>query len=107
MLQFLFTILSIVGDAPMLLEPIKDVTVVVPNDAILECDIDVGEPEAEIKWSVTFNLLLFLLLFLQCNFIVIGNIYLINVVISIVFIIISISIIITSFFFYRSLSSSI
>ena len=33
-----------------MLEGLQDVTVVAPNDAILECDIDVGEPEAEIKW---------------------------------------------------------
>ena len=38
----------------MLLEPLKDTVVVAPNDAILECDIDVGEPESEIKWSVIF-----------------------------------------------------
>ena len=43
-----------VGDAPMLLEPLKDTIVVAPNDAILECDIHVGEPESEIKWSVIF-----------------------------------------------------
>ncbi|KAK7507540.1 hypothetical protein BaRGS_00001475, partial [Batillaria attramentaria] len=40
----------IVGEPPMLREPLKDLTVVAPGDAILECDIDVGEPEAEIKW---------------------------------------------------------
>lgn len=28
----------------------QDLTVVEPNDAILECDIDAGEPEAEITW---------------------------------------------------------
>ena len=42
--------LSSVGDPPVLLMPLEDLTVVAPNDAILECDIDVGEPEAEIKW---------------------------------------------------------
>ncbi|KAH9498303.1 hypothetical protein Btru_006488 [Bulinus truncatus] len=41
---------SIVGVAPILLEPLQDIAVVAPNDAILECDIDVGEPEAEIRW---------------------------------------------------------
>ena len=39
-----------VGEPPMLLEPLQDTTVIAPGDAILECDIDVGEPEAEIKW---------------------------------------------------------
>lgn len=39
-----------VGVAPVLLEPLQDIAVVAPNDAILECDIDMGEPEAEIKW---------------------------------------------------------
>ena len=43
----------------MLLEPLKDTIVVAPNDAILECDIDVGEPESEIKWSVIFQMLIY------------------------------------------------
>ena len=38
------------GTAPKLLEGIEDLTVVAPKDAILECDLDLGEPEAEIKW---------------------------------------------------------
>ncbi|GFS00827.1 titin [Elysia marginata] len=40
----------VTGEPPVLLEPLQDIAVVAPNDAILECDIDVGEPEAEIKW---------------------------------------------------------
>lgn len=39
-----------VGEPPLLLEPLLDITIVSPKDAILECDMDVGEPEAEIKW---------------------------------------------------------
>lgn len=39
-----------VGVPPKILEPLNDVTVVAPNDAILECDLDLGEPESEIKW---------------------------------------------------------
>ncbi|GFO38541.1 titin, partial [Plakobranchus ocellatus] len=38
------------GVPPVLLEPLQDIAVIAPKDAILECDIDVGEPEAEIKW---------------------------------------------------------
>jgi len=40
------------GVPPMILEPLSDVTVIAPNDAVLECDLDLGEPEAEIKWWV-------------------------------------------------------
>ena len=39
-----------VGVPPQILEPLSDSVVTAPKDAILECDIDVGEPEAEIKW---------------------------------------------------------
>ena len=41
-----------VGVPPQILEPLSDTVVKAPKDAILECDIDVGEPEAEIKWYV-------------------------------------------------------
>ncbi|KAJ8319891.1 hypothetical protein KUTeg_001478 [Tegillarca granosa] len=40
----------IVGEAPKLLEELLDTTVVAPKDAILECDLERGEPEAEITW---------------------------------------------------------
>lgn len=39
-----------VGEAPKLLEPLQDTTIVSPNDATLECDLLLGEPEAEITW---------------------------------------------------------
>lgn len=51
----------------MLLEPLQDTTVVAPGDAILECDIDVGEPEAEIKWFV-FLLFIFCMFAILCIF---------------------------------------
>lgn len=41
-----------VGEAPKLLEPLQDTTIVAPKDAILECDLNLGEPEAEITWYV-------------------------------------------------------
>ncbi|KAK3083483.1 hypothetical protein FSP39_023775 [Pinctada imbricata] len=43
-------IAPVVGVAPKLLEKLDDQTVIAPKDAILECDLDLGEPEAEIKW---------------------------------------------------------
>ena len=45
-----------VGVPPQILEPLSDTVVKAPKDAILECDIDVGEPEAEIKWYVYCHL---------------------------------------------------
>lgn len=39
-----------VGDAPELVEPLSDLTVIGPKEAVLECSIKSGKPQAEIKW---------------------------------------------------------
>lgn len=39
-----------VGVPPKILEPLSDVVVIAPKDAILECDLELGEPESDIKW---------------------------------------------------------
>ncbi|XP_046554801.1 titin-like [Haliotis rubra] len=39
-----------IGVPPVIIEPLQDEVAVAPKDAILECDVDVGEPEGEIKW---------------------------------------------------------
>ena len=46
MQYFLFA----VGEPPAILEPLSDQVVVSPDDAILECYIDPGDPPAEIHW---------------------------------------------------------
>ena len=38
------------GSAPELLEPLKDVTVVVPKQAVLKCEINPGEPPAKVRF---------------------------------------------------------
>ena len=40
----------IVGDAPVLEDSLKDVTVIAPETAAFECRLQAGEPEANIQW---------------------------------------------------------
>lgn len=42
--------LNLVGSAPRLLEPLKDVTAVVPSQVVLRCKIDTGEPPAKVSF---------------------------------------------------------
>ena len=39
-----------VGNAPMLLSPLEDMTVVSGKTLRLDCDISPGTPKAEFKW---------------------------------------------------------
>ena len=38
------------GDEPVLVNSLQDLTVVAPNTAIFSCHIQLGEPAADIKW---------------------------------------------------------
>jgi len=40
----------VVGDLPEILHPLEDITVIAPEPVLLECDLDVGEPAAEVEW---------------------------------------------------------
>lgn len=40
----------LVGDKAEILHALEDVIVISPAPVLLECDIDVGEPESEIEW---------------------------------------------------------
>ena len=40
------------GDEPVLVESLQDVTIVAPNTAVFSCRLQLGEPAAEIAWSV-------------------------------------------------------
>ena len=40
----------IVGNAPALSSDMEDVTVIAPEDGVLECHMTRGDPKADIKW---------------------------------------------------------
>lgn len=42
----------VIGDQAEILHPLEDVTVISPEKIVLECDIDVGTPPADIEWYV-------------------------------------------------------
>jgi len=39
-----------VGESPELVKPLKDVIVVAPKSAVLECSINLGDPTAKVKF---------------------------------------------------------
>ena len=39
-----------VGNAPKIVKGLVDLTKISPEEAIMDCTIDIGEPAAEIKW---------------------------------------------------------
>ena len=43
-------LLAPVGDPPEVVRPLKDVTAVAPKSAVLECSINLGDPEAKVKF---------------------------------------------------------
>ena len=48
-LSFIWFHCHAVGDPPKILKPFKDLTVVAPNSAVLECRIEPGEPEPKVR----------------------------------------------------------
>ena len=40
----------VVGDPPKVTDPMKDLIMVAPKQAVMECGIDPGTPVAEIRW---------------------------------------------------------
>ena len=41
-----------VGDEPVLVDSLQDVTIVAPNTAVFSCRLQLGEPVAELTWCV-------------------------------------------------------
>lgn len=51
-MHIVYTVLIfiLVGEAPEVLHPLEDATIVAPAEAVMECDLAPGEPEAEVRW---------------------------------------------------------
>ena len=46
----MYSSLPVDGEEPGLMKPLEDQTVVVPEEASLQCTISPGDPEATVKW---------------------------------------------------------